>query len=219
MTIADTPIRKCPKSVTETLTDRNPVSGVSGMIRGMGHLLGYARVSTVDQDPALQLDALTSAGCARVWVDRASGALTERPELDALLAALLPGDTLVVWKLDRLGRSLSHLLTVVNELAERGIGFRSLTEGMDTTTAAGRLLLAVCGALAQFERDLIRERTVAGLDAARRRGSQPGRPTVMTPDRIATARTMTAAGVPISRIARTLGVGRASVYRALTDSR
>lgn len=103
----------------------------------MGHLLGYARVSTADQDPALQLDALTAAGCARIETDRASGALTSRPALDRLLENVLPGDTVVVWKLDRLGRSLSHLLDLVGELAGRGVGFRSLTEGIDTTTAAG----------------------------------------------------------------------------------
>lgn len=181
----------------------------------MGHLLGYARVSTIDQDPALQLDALGAAGCARVWTDHASGALINRPKLDELLAAVLPGDTLVVWKLDRLGRSLPHLLATVTDLADRQVGFRSLTEGIDTTTAAGRMVFSIFGALAEFERSLIRERTMAGLEAARARGSAFGRPTVMTPDRVAAARTMAADKVPISRIATTLGVGRASVYRAL----
>ena len=183
----------------------------------MGHLLGYARVSTVDQDPALQLDALTGAGCARLYVEHASGAVTTRPELDRLLAAVLPGDTLVVWKLDRLGRSLSHLLATITDLADRGVGFRSLTEGIDTTTAAGRMVFSIFGALAEFERSLIQERTLAGLAAARARGSAFGRPSVMTPDRIAAARTMAAAKVPVARIASTLGVGRASVYRALTE--
>lgn len=201
----------CPKAVVTATR----CQGFRAASARMGHLLGYARVSTVEQDPALQLDALAAAGCARVWTDRAGGALTSRPALDELLERLLPGDTLVVWKLDRLGRSLPHLLEVTTGLAERGIGFRSLTEGMDTTTAAGRMLLAVFGALAEFERSLIVERTAAGLTAARARGSIPGRPTVMTPDRIATARSMVAAGVPITRIAATLGVGRASVYRAL----
>jgi DNA invertase Pin-like site-specific DNA recombinase len=181
----------------------------------MGHLLGYARVSTIDQDPALQLDALAAAGCAKVWTDHASGALTTRPALDELLERVLPGDTLVVWKLDRLGRSLPHLLEVTTHLAARGVGFRSLTEGMDTTTAAGRMLFSIFGALAEFERSLIQERTAAGLAAARARGNTPGRPTVMTPDRIDAARFMVEAGVPIARIATTLGVGRASVYRAL----
>lgn len=184
----------------------------------MGHLLGYARVSTVDQDPALQLDALAKAGCARTFADQASGAVTSRPELNRLLEVLLPGDTLVVWKLDRLGRSLTHLLATVTALADRGVGFRSLTEGIDTTTAAGRMVFSIFGALAEFERALILERTLAGMAAARSRGSRPGRPTVMTPDRITTARTLAAAGTPVTRIAATLGVGRASVYRALSES-
>lgn len=181
----------------------------------MGHLLGYARVSTAEQDPALQHGALQAAGCARVETDRASGALTSRPALDRLLLAVLPGDTVVVWKLDRLGRSLVHLLSIVTDLAERGVGFRSLTEGIDTTTPAGRMVFSIFGALAEFERSLIRERTEAGLAAARSRGRTLGRPSVMTADRTATARTLSAAGTPVSRIAATLGVGRASVYRAL----
>jgi len=204
--------------VSENKSVRNPLSVVSDMINPMGHLLGYARVSTTEQDPALQLDALTAAGCARNYVDHASGILTNRPQLDKLLDALLPGDTIVVWKLDRLGRSLSHLLITVPDLGTRGAGFRSLTEGIDTTTPSGRLMFSLLGALAEFERDLIRERTMAGLEAARTRGKPPGRPTVMTPDRIATARAMVAAGTPISRIASTLGVGRGSIYRALEAS-
>lgn len=118
----------------------------------MGHLLGYARVSTADQDPDLQLDALTAAGCARIETDRASGALTTRPALDRLLLAILPGGTLAVWKLGRLGRSLVHLLTAVTDLADRGVGFRSLTEGIDTTTPGGRMVFSITGALAKFER-------------------------------------------------------------------
>jgi len=120
------------------------------MIRPMGHLLGYARVSTTEQDPALQLDALTAAGCARNYVDNVSGTLTTRPQLDKLLNALLPGDTLIVWKLDRLGRSLSHLLTTVTDLGTRGVGFRSLTEGIDTATPSGGLLFSLLGALAEL---------------------------------------------------------------------
>lgn len=184
----------------------------------MGHLLGYARVSTSEQDPAFQLDALQRAGCARTFTDQASGIVTGRQELTRLLEQLLPGDTLVVWKLDRLGRSLTHLLATVTDLAERGVGFRSLTEGIDTTTAAGGMVFSIFGALAEFERALILERTMAGLAAARSRGSRPGRPTVMTADRVATARSLAAAGTPVTRIAATLGVGRASVYRGLADT-
>ena len=181
----------------------------------MGRLLGYARVSTADQDPALQLDALNAVGCARIETDRASGALTSRPALDRLLLAVLPGDTVVVWKLDRLSRSLVHLLATVTDLADRGVGFRSLTEGIDTTTAAGRMVFSIFGALAEFERSLIRERTEAGLAAARSRGRTLGRPRVMTADRITTARSMATAGTPITRIAAALGVRRGSIYRAL----
>lgn len=180
-----------------------------------GHLLGYARVSTVDQDPALQLDALAAAGCARVWTEKASGSAKERPQLTALVEALLPGDTLVVWRLDRLGRSLRHLVDLVTELAERGIGFRSLQESIDTTTPGGRLVFHVFSALAEFERDLVRERTIAGLEAAKRRGNVGGRPSVMTPPKLRQLQRMAADGESPTEIARVLGVGRATVYRHL----
>jgi DNA invertase Pin-like site-specific DNA recombinase len=136
----------------------------------MPHLIGYARVSTTDQTPDLQLDALAAAGCYRVFTDTASGALDERPELAAALDQLRPGDTLVVWKLDRLGRSLRNLIDVIGELQRRDVGFRSVQESIDTTIPAGKLVFHVFGALAEFERDLIRERTTAGLTAARARG-------------------------------------------------
>src|SRR5918995_2311457 len=141
----------------------------------MGHLLGYARVSTTDQQPQLQVDALERAGCYRVFTETASGARADRPILEQLLDQLRPGDTLVVWKLDRLGRSLRHLVETISELADRGIGFRSLQEAIDTTTPGGKLVFHVFAALAEFERDLIRERTSAGLAAARARG-RPGGP-------------------------------------------
>jgi DNA invertase Pin-like site-specific DNA recombinase len=144
----------------------------------MGHLLGYARVSTTDQQPQLQVDALQRAGCYRVFVETASGARSDRPALAQLLDQLRPGDTLVVWKLDRLGRSLRHLVDTITGLADRGIGLRSLQEAIDTTTPGGKLVFHVFAALAEFERDLIRERTTAGLVAARDRGGDrrgPGR--------------------------------------------
>lgn len=140
-------------------------------------LIGYARVSTDEQNPALQFDALTRAGCARIFTDSASGALLNRPELDKALARLKPGDTLVTWKLDRLGRSLAHLISLVAQLEARGIAFCSLSEAIDTGTPSGRLLFHVMGALAEFERALISERTRAGMAAARARGSVIGRPT------------------------------------------
>ena len=133
-------------------------------------LAGYARVSTLDQNPELQIDALRAAGCGRIFEDRASGARSDRPGLAEALDWMRRGDTLVVWRLDRLGRSLPQLVATVRRLEAAGLGFRSLTEGIDTTTASGTLVFHVFGALAQFERDLTRERTMAGLAAARARG-------------------------------------------------
>jgi len=182
----------------------------------VAHLYGYARVSTTLQDPALQTDALKAAGCARIFVDKASGKSDRRPQLDKLLEVVLPGDVIVVWRLDRLGRSLRHLITTLNDLAERHVGFRSLTEGFDTTTAGGRLLFNIMGALAEFERDLIVERTQAGLAAARARGRHGGRPTVMTPEKVKLAREMyDAREYTVDTIAKTLGVSRMTVYRYL----
>jgi DNA invertase Pin-like site-specific DNA recombinase len=138
--------------------------------------IGYARVSTHDQNLDLQRDALRAAGCEKVFEDQASGAKTARPGLDAALDALRSGDTLVVWRLDRLGRSLSHLIATVGELQERGVGFKSLQESIDTTSSTGNLVFQIFGAIAEFERNLIRERTQAGLAAARARGRKGGRP-------------------------------------------
>jgi DNA invertase Pin-like site-specific DNA recombinase len=182
----------------------------------MGHLLGYARVSTSDQNPRLQTDELTAAGCWKVYVDQASGSLDRRPNLDEVLAQLRPGDTLVVWRLDRLGRSLRHLIDTVRALEQAGVGFRSLRENIDTTTPGGRLVFHIFGALAQFEREIIRERTVAGLAAARARGRTGGRPSVMTPDKVKAARRMyDDREHTVEQIAAILGVGRTSIYRAL----
>ena len=139
-------------------------------------LIGYARVSTADQSLDLQRDALQAAGCVQVWSDTASGANVERPGLAAALSACRPGDSLVVWKLDRLGRSLPHLVETVHDLAVRGVGFKSLQEQLDTTSSGGKLIFHIFAALAEFERDLIRERTNAGLAAARARGRRGGRP-------------------------------------------
>lgn len=179
--------------------------------------LGYARVSTTQQDEALQLDALNKAGCDRLFIDKASGKLASRPALDDLLEQARTGDALVVWRLDRLGRSLRHLLDVVADLEQRGVAFVSLCESMDTSTPGGKLIFHVMGALAQFERELLRERTMAGLAAARARGRTGGRPTVWTPDKLRTARVMRDSGdYDVAGIARVLGISRASVYRALS---
>lgn len=185
-----------------------------------GNLVGYARVSTEDQTLQAQLDDLGAAGCVEVFSDIASGASAERSGLDAALAALQPGDTLLVWRLDRLGRSLPHLVEVVSGLRERGVHFRSLRDGgIDTTTASGELIFHIFAALAQFERQLIRERTQAGLRAARARGRKGGRrPIPPGHPRVEAAKSMHAAGVSVAQICAALGVGRSTVYRYLSLS-
>lgn len=183
----------------------------------MGHLIGYARISTTDQDLALQLDALKAAGCKRIYEDTASGALKSRPELDKCLGNLLPGDTLVVWKLDRLGRSTLHLVQTLDDLRKAGIGFRSLTEGMDTTTAMGEFIYTVIAAFANLERSIIRERTNAGLAAARARGRVGGRPAKATPDKIAVAQRLYDDGdKTLNEIAKIVGLSRATLYNHLS---
>ena len=181
----------------------------------MSTLLGYARVSTTDQDPTLQTDALKAAGCFKIWTDVASGAKTDRPELAAVIDHLRPGDTLTVWRLDRLGRSLPHLLEIVAQLEAGGIGFRSLTEEINTTTPGGRLVFTIFAALAEFERNLLRERTFAGLEAARKQGRSGGRPPALDGQQKAIARKMKGAGVSMTAIAHTLGVARSTLYRTL----
>jgi DNA invertase Pin-like site-specific DNA recombinase len=179
-------------------------------------LIGYARVSTADQDAALQHDALQAAGVEKVYTDHGvSGSLASRPELDRCLEHARSGDTIVVWKLDRLARSLRNLLTLVETLSARGIHLRSLTESIDTSSASGRLVLNVFGALAEFEKEILRERTTAGLAAARARGQRVGRPVAVTPEQIAQARTLVAAGHRVPEVARSLNVGRSTLYRAL----
>jgi len=180
--------------------------------------VGYARVSTLEQDPALQHDALTAAGAVRVFTDYASGATAARPQLIACLDFLRPGDTLAVWRIDRLGRSVADLTTIVNDLGTKGVQFRSLTEAIDTTTVGGELVFHIFAAVAQMERRLISERTRAGLVAARARGRAGGRPTVMTPERLTAAQAMRAPGMTLIQIAATLGVGRSSLVRALAQA-
>jgi DNA invertase Pin-like site-specific DNA recombinase len=180
-------------------------------------LVGYARVSTFEQTLDLQRDALQQAGATKLFTDTASGGAVDREGLADTLAFLRPGDTLVVWKLDRLGRSLKHLIETVTQLHERGIGFKSLTEQIDTTTSAGKLIFHVFGALAEFERDLIRERTQAGLLAARARGRRGGRPRALdTAAKIAMAHKLHQdKSNSIQEICASLHISRATLYRYL----
>ncbi len=178
--------------------------------------IGYCRVSTGLQSVDGQVDALKAARCSVIFGDEGvSGALSSRPELDRCLASLNQGDTLVVVALDRLGRSAAHLFTTVESLVARGVGFLSLRENIDTTTATGRLVLGVFSALAAFERDLVRERTVAALQAKRRRGETLGRPRAMTPSQVAAAVKMLHDGEAPSHVARLFKIDRSTLNRAI----
>jgi DNA invertase Pin-like site-specific DNA recombinase len=182
-------------------------------------LLGYCRVSMADdrQTTDLQRDALMAAGVDQrnIYEDHISGAKDARPGLKACLDYLNEGDTLIVWRLDRLGRSLSQLIEIITGLKKRGIGFRSVNETIDTTNATGELLFHIFGALAQYERALIRERVIAGLRAAERRGRGGGRPRALDQEKIEAARELLAGGRPMSVTARTLGVPRSTLVDAL----
>lgn len=178
--------------------------------------IGYARVSTDDQSLNLQLDALTAAGCDKVFSDRGvSGADTTRTGLSNALGSVQEGDVLIVWKLDRLGRSLVHLIELVETLRSRGAGFCSLTDGIDTTTSTGKLVFHIMGALAEFERDLIRERTCAGLAAARLRGAKIGRPRKLSREQVEEIKHLHAKGISFSKLAPRYKVNRSTLSRAL----
>jgi DNA invertase Pin-like site-specific DNA recombinase len=180
-------------------------------------LVGYARGSTEEQNLDLQRDALEQAGCDKLFTDEMSGAKSERPGLNAALAFVRPGDTLVVWRLDRLDRSLKDLIQRVEELKGRGVEFRSLHEAIDTASLSGKLQFHIFSALAEFERDLIRERTMAGMKAARARGKLGGRRRSMTSEKVKlAARLMQDPGVSVDEICRTLRVSRATFYRYVT---
>ena len=176
--------------------------------------VGYARVSTADQTARAQVDALRAAGCERVYEETASGAKSDRPVLRDAIDFTREGDVLVVWRLDRFGRSLKDLIQKVHELEDRGVGFRSLTEGIDTTTPSGTLVFHIFGALAEFERELIRERTHAGLRAARARGRKGGRKPKMTKRKVEAASKLLAdPETSIDSVCETIGVSRATLYR------
>jgi DNA invertase Pin-like site-specific DNA recombinase len=181
-------------------------------------LIGYARVSTQDQNLELQREALTAAGCKKIFEDKISGARVDRPGLAKVLELLRDGDTLVVWKLDRLGRSVKQLVDLVGELHKQGVQFRSLTDSIDTGTPSGRFFFHVMASLAEMERDLVIERTRAGLDAARSRGRTGGRKRKMTNSKIASAMKLLADGTPPRDVAKDLGVSIATLYRWLPAS-
>ena len=183
--------------------------------------IGYIRVSKHEQNEALQRDALEKEKCDKIFMDKITGSKFERKDLDAALTFIRPGDTFVVWKLDRAGRSLKHLIELLNTLQERGIDFISLTEKIDTTTPGGKLIFHIMGALAEFERDLIRERTNAGLEAARARGHVGGRPRKLkTNGKVALARRMFAdQSHSLPEICAALGISRATLYRYVKEQK
>ncbi len=181
-------------------------------------LIGYARVSTQDQNLNLQKDALKEAGCEEVFTDKISGAKSSRPGMDKALSYIRPGDVLVVWKLDRLGRSLKHLIETVAYLNDKGIGFKSLQDNIDTTTSGGKLMFHIFGALAEFEREIIRERTQAGLKAARKRGRLGGRPKVMDEKKLKVAMDMMDnVENSVEEVCKTIGVSKTTLYRHLNS--
>jgi DNA invertase Pin-like site-specific DNA recombinase len=183
-------------------------------------LVGYARVSTQDQKPHLQTDALKSAGCEKIFEEKASGAQRDRPELKAALDYIRAGDTLVVWKLDRLARSLKQLIETIEDMEDRGIGFKSLTENIDTTTSGGKLIFHIFASLSEFERSIIRERTRAGLDAARARGKKGGRPPSLTKKDIQAAKAMLAdPEITVEEVAARLKVAPSTLYRHMPGGR
>lgn len=191
------------------------VSGC-GTFGGMEKRFGYARVSTVAQTADMQVDALRRAGCDRVFVETASGAKAHRPELDHMIEMLREGDVVVVWRLDRLGRSMQNLIELMNRFQRMGVGFVSLTEAIDTTTPGGMLAFNLFASLAQFEHDLIRERTRAGLDTARARGRTGGRPRKLDDRKIREIRRLyESKALTVRQIADLMHVGRSTVYRAL----
>lgn len=176
-------------------------------------LIGYARVSTADQNLALQYDALKAAGCERIFEDKISGSRAERVGLNQAMDMLRKGDTLVVWKLDRLGRSVGKLVETVEKLEKQGIDFKSLTDSIDTSTPSGRFFFHVMASLAQMERELIAERTKAGLEAARLLGRKGGRKRKMSESKLESAKKLLASGIPPKEVAKNLGISVPTLYR------
>ena len=183
-------------------------------------LIGYARVSTQDQTPELQLDALQRIGCEKIFTEKASGSQRDRPQLKTALEYVRSGDTLVVWKLDRLARSLKQLIETIEQLKERDVDFRSLTEAIDTATPGGRLTFHIFGALAEFERSLIQERTQAGLASARARGKRGGRPPALSSDDMLVAKALLRdSAISVEEVAKRLDVSPSTLYRHFPGGR
>lgn len=182
-----------------------------------GLLLGYARVSTERQSLDMQLDALATAGvpAERVWAEKMSGKRDDRPELAALLTYAREGDTIVVWRLDRLGRSLSHIVRTIEELTARGVHVRSITDGADSSTPTGRLMIGILASMAEYERELINERSAGAREARRERGKPVGRPSALSDDQARQVRALRDGGETVAALQRTFGVSRATIYRAL----
>ncbi len=184
--------------------------------------IGYARVSTIDQNLDLQVNALQAEGCGLIFQEKITGASTDRPELQKMLAQLRPGDEVVVWKLDRLGRSLAHLIELVNLFSDRHVTFTSINDKIDTSTPGGKLIFHIFCSLAEFERAQIRERTVAGLAAAKAKGNVGGKPKGLSEEAKKTARVVESLhkeGYPIKQIGRELGISRTTVYKYLEERR
>ena len=181
-------------------------------------LIGYARVSTEDQNPDMQVDDLKKAGCTEVFIDKVSGANKDKPELGKALSYLRQGDTLAVWKLDRLGRSVKKLIELTGDLEDRGIHFKSLTDSIDTSTPAGRFFFHMMASLSEMERDLLIERTQKGLAAARKRGRIGGRKRLMTPAKVDSAKKLLAVGSTPKEVAANLGISIPTLYRWLPAS-
>jgi DNA invertase Pin-like site-specific DNA recombinase len=181
--------------------------------------LGYQRTSTHEQNLDLQTDALNKLGCDKIFSDQISGSVVDRPGLNELLEFARDGDTIVVWRLDRLGRSIKHLVDLVEQLRERGVGFRSVTEGIDTTNPSGRLFFNIVASLAEFERDLVRERTLAGLAAARARGRTGGRKSVLTGKKLELAQKLRGdRNMPVEEACKILGCSRSTFYRSTNET-
>lgn len=190
------------------------------MSQNINHRIGYARVSTDDQDLALQLDALTAAGCQTIYQEKTSGKDLQRTEWDQCLKALRAGDTLVVWRMDRLSRSLTDLVNTITRLEDRGIGFESLTERIETQSATGKLMFHVFAAMAEFERNVIRERTNAGLKAARARGRVGGRPAKLNDQQLKEIKVLLREpSISVIDVAKRYGVSRATIYRNIDVAR